>query len=152
MVSEATHESEQMSSIFSRIVNGELPGHVLWQDDLCYSILTLKPLREGHVLLIPRAEIDNWDEIPEATTAHLFITGQKISRVLRSLFPCQKIGMMIAGLEVRHAHIHLFPINALTDLNFSLAHERSDEAQQLTAERICDALSAAGYSEATRPR
>jgi histidine triad (HIT) family protein len=140
-----------MSSIFSRIVNGELPGHVLWQDELCYSILTLKPVREGHVLLIPRAEIDSWDEIPEATTAHLFITAQKISRVLRSLFPCQKIGMMIAGLEVRHAHVHLFPINALTDLDFSLARERSDEAQQITADLIRNELCAAGYSEAKLP-
>src|SRR5690606_11589198 len=97
-----------MSSIFTRILQGDLPGHVLWQDALCFSILTIKPVREGHVLVIPRDEIDSWDELPEPLTTHLFITAQKISRILRAIFPCRKVGMMIAGLEVPHAHIHLF--------------------------------------------
>ncbi len=138
-----------MSSIFTQIVKGSLPGHVLWQDEHCYCILTLKPIREGHVLLIPHAEIDFWDDIPEAVSAHMFIVAQNISRTLRSLFPCAKIGMMIAGLEVRHAHMHLFPINALTDLDFSLARERDDAVQLQTANRIRTALAAAGYSAAT---
>jgi histidine triad (HIT) family protein len=140
-----------MSSIFTRIVAGELPGHVLWRDAHCYSILTLKPVAEGHVLVVPVQEVDHWDEIPAEVNAHLFVTAQKISRVLRSLFPCKKIGVMIAGLEVRHAHVHLFPINALTDLDFSRAQARDDEAQRLTANRIREALSQAGHSEATRP-
>ena len=138
-----------MSSLFTRIVNGELPGQVLWQDELCYSILTIKPIREGHVLVIPRMEIDHWDEIPETTTEHLFVVAQKISRVLRSLFPCAKIGMMIAGLEVRHAHIHLFPIDALSDLDFSLASMRDEEAQRITANRIRKALRDLGYNAVT---
>ena len=138
-----------MSSIFTRIISGESTGHVLWQDELCYCILTIKPVREGHVLVIPREEIDHWDDMPEPVTAHVFIVAQKISRVLRSLFPCAKVGVMIGGLEVRHVHVHLLPINALTELDFSLAHERSDEAQRQTANRIRTALRAAGYSEAT---
>ena len=137
-----------MSSIFTRILQGDLPGHVLWQDALCFSILTIKPVREGHVLVIPRDEIDSWDELPEPLTTHLFITAQKISRILRAIFPCRKVGMMIAGLEVPHAHIHLFPINALSDLNFSLAAERDETAQQQTADLIRRALLAAGHGEA----
>lgn len=140
-----------MSSIFTQIFRGELPGHVLWKDAHCYCILTLKPVQEGHVLVIPVQEVDHWDDIPPAVSAHLFVTAQKISRVLRSLFPCKKIGVMIAGLEVRHAHVHLFPINALTDLDFARAQERDDEAQRLTANRIREALANAGHNEATRP-
>ena len=88
------------------------------------------------------------DELPEPLTTHLFITAQKISRILRAIFPCRKVGMMIAGLEVPHAHIHLFPINALSDLNFSLAAERDETAQQQTADLIRRALLAAGHGEA----
>lgn len=134
-----------MSSLFTRIRQGELPGHLLWNDGTCFAILTIKPIREGHLLVIPHQEVDHWDDMDEALTQHVFTVSRLLSRTMRSLFPCEKVGMMIAGLEVRHAHIHLVPIKAISDLNFSLAEERDEEAQRLTAARIRQSLRDAGH-------
>ncbi|WP_237132655.1 HIT family protein [Pseudohongiella sp. O18] len=134
-----------MSSLFTRIRQGELPGHLLWNDGTCFAILTIKPIREGHLLVIPHQEVDHWDDMDEALTQHVFTVSRLLSRTMRSLFSCEKVGMMIAGLEVRHAHIHLVPIKAISDLNFSLAEERDEEAQRLTAARIRQSLRDAGH-------
>ena len=134
-----------MSSLFTRIRQGELPGHVLWDDGSCFAILTIKPLRVGHLLVIPYDEVDHWDDMAAELNAHVFNVANVLSRTVRSLFPCEKVGMMIAGLEVRHAHIHLVPITAISDLNFALAQERDEEAQFGTACRIRQALRDAGH-------
>lgn len=131
-----------MSSLFSRILSARMPGHVLWQDASCFCLLAPKPLQKGHVLVIPRMEIDFWDEMEPALNAHIFNASARISRTLRTLFPCRKVGMVIGGLEVRHAHIHLIPINAVSELDFSRAAERSEAEQHETAQRIREALSA----------
>ncbi|HBX38955.1 MAG TPA: HIT family protein [Marinobacter adhaerens] len=134
-----------MSSLFTRIRQGELPGHLLWNDGTCFAILTIKPIREGHLLVIPHQEVDHWDDMDESLTQHVFTVSRLLSRTMRSLFPCEKVGMMIAGLEVRHAHIHLVPITAISDLNFSLAQERDEAAQRLTAARIRQSMRDAGH-------
>ncbi|MDT8429345.1 MAG: HIT family protein [Pseudomonadales bacterium] len=131
-----------MSSLFTRILSAQAPGHVLWQDALCFCLLASKPLREGHVLVIPKVEIDFWDEMEPPLNAHIFHVSASISRILRGLFPCRKVGMMIGGLEVRHAHIHLIPIESVSELDFSRAAARSDAEQEGTAQRIREALSA----------
>ncbi len=137
-----------MSSIFTDIISARTPGHILWEDEHCYCLLNPKPVREGHVLMVPRQEIDHWDDMPEPLAAHVFVVAQRISRVLRSIFPCIKTGMMIGGLEVRHAHVHLLPIKALSDLDFSQAQQADEEAQRLTANRIREALASSGYQQA----
>jgi histidine triad (HIT) family protein len=134
-----------MSSLFTRIRQDELPGHVLWDDGRCFAILTIKPIREGHLLVIPHEEVDHWDEMDAALNAHVFQVASILSRTLRNLFPCEKVGMMVAGLEVRHTHLHLIPINAISDLNFALAQEREEEAQYGTACHIRQALRDAGH-------
>ena len=134
-----------MSSLFTRIRQGELPGHVLWDDGRCFAILTIKPIRVGHLLVIPYDEVDHWDDMDAELNAHVFNVANTLSRALRELFPCEKVGMMIAGLEVRHAHIHLVPITTISDLNFALAREREEEAQLGTACRIRQALRDAGH-------
>lgn len=134
-----------MSSQLTRIRLGESPGHLLWDDGTCFSMLAGRPISEGHLLVVPHLEVDHWDEMDEALNAHCFGVASLLSRRLRSLFQCEKVGMMIAGLETRHAHIHLLPINALSDLNFSLARERDDALQVATAERIRAALRADGH-------
>lgn len=134
-----------MSSLFTKIRQGELPGHLLWDDGRCFAILTIKPIREGHLLVIPHQEVDHWDDMDEALAAHAFTVARLLSRTLRGLFPCEKVGMMIAGLEVRHAHIHLTPIQAISDLNFAMAQERDAAAQAITAQKIRQALREAGH-------
>lgn len=135
-----------MSSLFTRIRAGELPGHIVWDDEHCFAILTLKPIREGHVLLIPRDEVDHWYDMEPSLNAHVFDVARTLSQTIKRLFPCEKVGMMIAGLEVRHAHLHLIPITAIADLNFSLAQDRDDALQAETARSIRHALRASGHT------
>lgn len=134
-----------MSSLFTRIRQGELPGHIVWDDGRCFAMLTIKPIREGHLLVIPHEEVDHWYDMDAALNAHVFEVARLLSRQLRTLFPCEKVGMMIAGLEVRHTHLHLIPVTAIADLNFALAQERADADQAVTAEKIRQSLRAAGY-------
>jgi len=134
-----------MSSLFTRIREGQLPGHVLWDDGRCFAILTIKPIRVGHLLVIPHQEVDHWDDMEAELNAHVFQVASVLSRTLRSQFDCEKVGMMVAGLEVRHAHLHLVPITAISDLNFALAQERDEVAQLGTACRIRQALRDAGH-------
>lgn len=135
-----------MSSLFTQIRQGEIPGHVLWDDGRCFAILTIKPIRVGHLLVIPHQEVDHWDDMDADLNAHVFRVASVLSRTLRSLFPCEKVGLMIAGLEVRHTHLHLIPVTAISDLNFALAQERADDAQLETANRIRQALRDAGHT------
>ena len=90
-----------MPSIFTRIIDGEFPGHFVWKDEQAVAFMTIQPVREGHLMVIPRAEIDHWDDLPEALAAHLMVVSQRIARALKDVFPCRRIGMMIAGLERR---------------------------------------------------
>lgn len=136
-----------MSSLFTRIRQGELPGHLVWDDGRCFAMLTIKPIREGHLLVIPHEEVDHWYDMDASLNAHVFEVARLLSQQLRALFPCEKVGMMIAGLEVRHTHLHLIPVTAIADLNFALAQDRSDAEQALTAEKIRQALRTAGYGE-----
>ena len=137
-----------MPSIFTRIIDGEFPGHFVWKDEQAVAFMTIQPVREGHLMVIPRAEIDHWDDLPEALAAHLMVVSQRIARALKDVFPCRRIGMMIAGLEVAHTHLHLVPIDDLGDLSFARA--RSADAPRLADEatRIRAELRAHGHSEA----
>ena len=121
-----------MPSIFTRIINGELPGHFVWRDDLCIAIMTIAPLKPGHVLVIPREEIDHWLDLPQALLTHLHQTAQTISKALQTVYQPKKVGLMIAGLEVPHVHLHLVPIDQVHDLDFKNATET--DATQLAAE------------------
>lgn len=129
-----------MASVFTLIMAGKIPGHFVYEDDTAIAILTIQPIREGHVLVIPRAEIDQWSDLPVATAAHLMEVSHKIANALKTIFPCTRIGLMIAGLEVPHTHIHLVPIDSMDDLNFAFAKNADQQALQNTAEKIRAAL------------
>jgi histidine triad (HIT) family protein len=141
-----------MSSLFTRIREGELPGHIVWDDGRCFAMLTIKPIREGHLLVIPHEEVDHWYDMDSQLNAHVFEVARLLSQTQRALFPCEKVGMMIAGLEVRHAHLHLIPITAIADLDFALAQDREDSLQAQTANRIRQALRAAGHTSVPADR
>lgn len=118
-----------MSSIFSRIIKGELPGRFVWKDDLCVGILTASPLKPGHTLLIPRVEVDHWLDLPPDLATHLILTSQKIGQAIQQGFHPVKVGLIIAGLEVRHVHLHLIPINQITDLDFAHQNRNPDPVE-----------------------
>jgi histidine triad (HIT) family protein len=108
-----------MASIFSRIVAGEIPCHKVAEDDRCLAFLDIRPIVWGHTLVIPKRETDYIFDIDDAELAHLHVFAKQVARVLREEVPCLRIGVMVAGLEVPHAHIHLVPMNAISDLSFT---------------------------------
>jgi histidine triad (HIT) family protein len=135
-------------TLFSRIINGEIPGRFVWKDENCVAFLTIAPIRPGHTLVVPRAEIDHWIDAPPDLTTRLFATAQVIARGIQSAFPCTKVGLMIAGLEVPHLHIHLTPIDEIRDMDFARQDQKATAADlDAAAEKIRAALRALGCSQ-----
>lgn len=110
-----------MASVFTKILQGTLPARFVYQDEQSAAFLTLSPIRPGHTLLVPRMEVEHWIDLPVELAQHLMRVGQQIGRAMQKVFPCTKIGMMIAGLEVPHVHLHLLPIDTADDLVFANA-------------------------------
>jgi len=138
-----------MASVFTRIIRGELPARFVWKDDQCVAFLAANPLQPGHVLVVPRDEVDHWIDLRGELTAHLVFVGQSIARALQQEFRPQKVGLMIAGLEVRHVHLHLVPINGLQDLDFARAEKSPDPAaMDAAAQRVRKALRALKFPQA----
>ncbi|MET0357207.1 MAG: HIT family protein [Cellvibrio sp.] len=129
-----------MASVFTLIMEGKIPGNFVYQDDTTVAILTIQPIREGHVLVIPRKEVDQWSDLDTDTAAHLMKVSHKIANAMKTIFPCTRIGLMIAGLEVPHTHIHLVPMDSMDDLSFEFARNADGETLKKTAEKIRVAL------------
>jgi len=130
-----------MATLFTRIINREIPGRFVHEDDHCVAFLTIAPIRPGHTLVVPRKEIDHWLDVPPALTAHLFQTAQVVARAIQHAIPCEKIGLMIAGLEVPHTHLHLVPINSIRDLDFAQQNHKTPAAElDAAAEKIRQAM------------
>ena len=108
-----------MPSVFSLIIDGELPARFVWKDDRCVAFLSHRPLRPGHTLVVPRLEVDHWVDLEPALLGHLMGVSHRIGQALQHGFHPLKVGMIIAGLEVPHAHIHLVPFHTMEQLNFS---------------------------------
>jgi histidine triad (HIT) family protein len=134
-----------MASIFTKIINGDLPGRFVWRDDRVVAFLTINPITPGHTLVVPRQEIDHWLDLDPALLAHLTSTSHTIGTALQRAFNPTKVGMIIAGLEVPHVHVHLIPIDKLEDLSFARAEKNPDaKALDGAAEKIRAALRQAG--------
>lgn len=137
-----------MATIFTRIIDGEIPGTFVWRDERCVAFLSIAPLREGHVLVVPRAEIDHWLDSPSDLRHHLLDVSAVIGEAIQTVWHPEKVGLMIAGLEVPHLHIHLVPIWDVHDLDFSRARPAEREDLETAAVRIRQALAAAGHTPA----
>lgn len=99
-------------------------------------------------MVIPKLEVNHWDDVPPDTAAHLMVVAQKIAKAIKGIIPCKRIGVSVVGLEVPHTHIHLIPIDNMGDMDFSLASEMSAKKLAATAKKIKTSLQARGYSEA----
>ena len=110
-----------MPTIFTRIIDGELPGRFVWRDDLCVAFLSINPLRPGHTLVVTRAEVDHWLDLELELNMHLMGVAQAIGRAQQQAFNPERVGFMIAGLEIPHVHLHLVPIDGVHDLDFANA-------------------------------
>ncbi len=127
-----------MASIFSQIAQGQLPGQIIWRDEFCFALLTIRPLRPGHVLVVPHLEVDHWDDLEPELASTLLSASQVIAKAIKAAFPCARVGVAICGLEIPHTHIHLFPIDTMADFNFGADAGGSATAAELAA--AADAL------------
>lgn len=118
-----------MGSIFSKIVSGEIPCNKVAENEQFLAFLDVMPLREGHVLVIPKIAVDYIFDMEDALLADMMIFSKSVARKLKKVFPCKKIGVTVIGLEVPHAHIHLIPINSLSDMDFSKPKLKIEESR-----------------------
>ena len=126
-----------MPSIFTRIIDGDLPGNFVWRDDRCVAFLSINPLKPGHTLVVPRDEIEHWIDCPSDLRAHLFDVAHHIGVAIQEEWQPAKVGLMLAGLEVPHTHIHVSPIWTVHDLDFANAAPSVDRGElEENADRI----------------
>jgi histidine triad (HIT) family protein len=141
-----------MASVFTRIIDGELPARFVWSDERCVAFLSINPLKPGHVLVVPRIEVDHWLDLDADTWHHLTDVAQQIGAALQQAYRPHKVGMMLAGLEVPHVHIHLVPIDSLDDLDFGQADPDPAPADlDGAASRIRGALEDLGHEPLSTP-
>lgn len=131
-----------MPTIFTRIIEGELPGRFVYRDDRCVAFLSIAPMNPGHTLVVPVAEVDHWVDLDPDLTAHLMQVAHRIGRAQMAAFSPSRIGVIIAGMEVPHAHIHLVPIDRESDLHFENADQNATaEDLDAAADKLRAALS-----------
>lgn len=134
-----------MATLFTRIIGGDLPATFVWKDDQCVAFMSINPLRPGHTLVVPRLEVDHWLDCPDRLRDHLFGVSQTIGRAMDEAYGTARVGLMIAGLEVPHLHVHLVPIDGVRDLDFANAAASVDPADlEREARSIRAALSSQG--------
>jgi len=125
-----------MPSIFSRIVSREIPAHILREDADFLAFLDVRPIRQGHSLVIPKVEIDDVFDLPDALLAGLMHFARPVAHAIRQATGARRVGIAVVGLEVPHAHLHLVPIDAIADLDFRNARPADDIALAEMAERV----------------
>ncbi len=138
-----------MASVFTRIIDGELPGRFVWRDDEVVAFLSIGPLAPGHTLVVPRAEVDHWLDLDPRTWQRVSEVTRIVGQAIQTAFDPPRVGTAIAGFEVPHCHVHVTPLRSLADLDFSRADDDPDPAAlDEHAERIRRALREAGYEAA----
>jgi diadenosine tetraphosphate (Ap4A) HIT family hydrolase len=131
----------RMPTVFTKIINGELPGRFVYEDDEIVAFLTIQPMTQGHTLVVPRAEIDKWQDIEPDAFDKVMAVAQLIGKAVCNAFGADRAGVIIAGLEVPHLHVHVFPAYNLTDFGFANVDrdpspESLDEAQAKIREAL----------------
>lgn len=135
-----------MSTLFTKIINGDIPGRFVWKDDLCVSFLTIGPLTDGHVLVVPRQEVDKWTDAEPELVTKLMSVAQTIGQAQVAAFGAPRAGLTIAGFEVEHLHVHVFPAFGMENFDFGTVHNNPDPAgMDANAERLRAALRDAGH-------
>lgn len=137
-----------MTTLFTKIIEGEIPGRFVWRDERCVAFLTIAPIAAGHALVVPRAEVDHWIDLDDDTAAHLMVVAKAIGNAQQAAFSPGRIGVIIAGLEVPHTHVHVIPIDSEADLDFRRADGgASASSLDAAADALRSALAAAGHPE-----
>ena len=114
-------------TIFSKIINGDIPSYKIAENEKFFAFLDIFPLRQGHTLVVPKTEVDNLFDLGEEYLSQLLVFAQPIAKAIEKAFPCDRCGISVIGLEVPHAHVHLIPINNANDLNFTQHKPKASE-------------------------
>ena len=131
-----------MATLFTKIINGEIPGTFVHQDDKCVAFLDVAPMTEGHVMVVPREEISHWIDADAELLAHLTAVAKRIGEAQKRAFDCERIGLLVVGYEVPHLHIHVLPTNSMDDFDISdRAPMQTPEQLEAPAEKIRQAFS-----------
>jgi diadenosine tetraphosphate (Ap4A) HIT family hydrolase len=137
-----------MATLFTKIIEGEIPGRFVWRDDRAVVFLTIAPISPGHVLVVPIEEVDHWIDLDPELAAHLMRVAREVGTAQMQVFAPRRIGMIIAGLEVPHCHLHLVPINVEAELSFSRAdHDPEPRALDDAAYGLRDGLRELGHGD-----
>ncbi len=131
-----------MGSIFSQIIAGDIPCHRIHEDDDFLAFMDIRPMSPGHTLVIPKLEIDRFFDLPTDCLAKIMVFAKPIASAIEHVVPCERVGIMVAGLEVPHAHVHLVPIRTIHDLNFANARAADSEQLSRLAHQIREVLNA----------
>jgi histidine triad (HIT) family protein len=138
-----------MPSIFTKIIRGEIPCAKVYEDDLCLSFLDIRPLNPGHALVIPKEEIDYIFDVEDELLGHLMRVAKRVGLAIDAVVDCERVGVIVAGLEVPHAHIHLVPIRSIKDINFANARLADPGELERLAGMIRERLAAGGGESPT---
>ena len=129
-----------MTTIFTRIIAGDIPGTFVHRDDRCVVFMSINPLARGHALVVPVAEVEHWVDLSPELSAHLFAVAHRVGRAQKDAFACERVGLIIAGYEVPHTHIHVIPTEHMGQLDFANAATSVDRDDMQSA---ADAIRAA---------
>jgi histidine triad (HIT) family protein len=136
-------------SIFTRIINGEIPSYKITEDENFFAFLDIYPLRKGHVLVVPKKEIDKFFDMPEELLKEMLVFARPIAHAIEKAFDCKRCGISVIGLEVPHAHMHLVPINSAKDLDFTQSKLKvGEEEMKKIRQQIIDNLIVPGPGSA----
>ena len=136
-----------MPTIFTRIIDGEIPGRFVWRDDRAVAFLDVRPLSAGHTLVVPIEEVDHWTDLSAEDAAHLMTVAHAVGNAQRAAFDAPRVGLMIVGFEVPHVHIHVMPTRSMADFDFRNANTSPDQDElDRNADALRDALRSAGHS------
>ena len=138
-----------MSTVFTKIIAGDLPGHFVYRDDKSVAFLSINPIRPGHTLVVPIEEVSHWVDLEPDLNAHLMRISQKVAKAQMEVFAPQRVGVMIAGFEVPHTHVHCVPVEHMSHLDFTQAEMGDPEDLDRVAELLKAKLQELGYGEAT---
>lgn len=122
-----------MPTIFTKIIEGDIPGTFVWRDDRCVAFLSINPMATGHTLVVPIEEVDHWIDLSPDLAAHLFDVARRIARAQQQAFAPERVGLIVAGYEVPHTHIHVVPTSDMSELSFANAATNVDRDELETA-------------------
>jgi histidine triad (HIT) family protein len=121
-----------VATLFTKIINGDIPAKFVHRDELCVVFMSINPIATGHALVVPIVEIDQWTDLSQSLSQHLFAIAAKVGNAQKRAFGCERAGLIIAGFEVDHCHLHVIPTNSISDLSFANAasHVEGNELQE----------------------